>query len=475
MCSVIGIYSKNLGDVSQKAQELLSVLKHRGPDGFGVKSKNFELKSKNYSDLKKIPKTNFILGHGLLSTTGYSFQPITKGNVSISHNGQIYNFEDFLQKKSENPASDSEVIADFFSKELSKKSITTAVENFVKKASGEYSIGFIYKNKIFAFRDILGLKPLWFGENDSVVAFASEPAALMKIDIQFPQPLLPGYLLEISSKGASTKKILGIEFLKKNISKKHSFDSFKDGFEKTIFEQTKGLKKAAVLFSGGVDSSLIAKAVSKNVKETILFVAGVKESPDVKVAKKTAKEMNLPLEIIYLDEKNISSLAFKCMKYLSFFDEMQIGIAVPELACAEKIKEKGIRVVFSGQGSDEIFAGYSSYIKALDKGGFSEVEKELWFSLSRMWSRNFHRDDIICSRESLELRVPFVGLGFLKEAMAYPAEKKILSKNDLIRKHPIRELAEFYDVPKSVVLRLKKAMQYGSGSQKIVSKLFKGN
>ena len=110
MCSIIGLYSKQNSDVSELALKMLSALQHRGSEAFGFKTLNTEKKSKDLKNLK-IPKTNVLLGHSLLSITSYSEQPITHDAVSISHNGQIFNYKDFANSKN-----DSTVIADFFSK-----------------------------------------------------------------------------------------------------------------------------------------------------------------------------------------------------------------------------------------------------------------------------------------------------------------------------------------------------------------------
>ncbi|HLC92214.1 MAG TPA: asparagine synthetase B [archaeon] len=472
MCSVIGLYSKRGEDVSQEAYKFIAALQHRGPQAFGVKTPDAEKKSKTVKGLLPLPKSPVVLGHCLLSTTGFGVQPLSDGAVSIAHNGQIYNYQE-LNNSGRELVSDSESIAVFLASELRKKSFEEALRGFYEKAEGEYAVGALHNGSLYAFRDLLGIKPLWFGENDSFFAFASEPAALMKIDIQFPRPLLPGHLLEISKKGISVKEIYSLEDFKKSVKKKHSISALEKEFERTMDLQCAGQKRAAVLFSGGVDSSLIAKAVSGRVKETVLFVAGVKGSEDLKSAHEAAKALGLPLEQIILSEKEVQSLAMRSMKILSFYDEMQVGLAVPVLACAERIAEQGFNVVFSGQGSDEIFCGYTNYANILKDSGYPAVEDEIWFSLSRMWSRNFYRDDIILASQSLELRVPFMARSFLQEAMVIPASEKILSATDSLRKRPVRALAKNLGLPDSIVSRPKKAMQYGSGVQKIVTKLLK--
>lgn len=476
MCSVIGVYSKKGRDVSHEAHKLISCLAHRGPHAFGVKTPGGEKKSKGVKGLLPLPKSPVILGHCLLSTTGYGIQPLTSKGVSIAHNGQIYNYAE-LNPSGEKLVSDSDAIARFLGNEIEKNSsvgFEGAVRAFFERAEGEYSVGALRGANLYAFRDVLGIKPLWFGENDSIAAFASEPSALMKLGIQFPQPLMPGHLLEISQAGVSSRKIFSLDNFRETIPSAHSPEALKKEFERAMDLQCAGIKKAAVLFSGGVDSSLIAKAVSERVPKTTLFVAGAKGSGDMVSAEHAAKALGLPLEKIPLSGKNVQGLAFHSMKILSFFDEMQAGLALPILACAEAIRQNGFSVVFSGQGSDELFAGYSSYANSLKENGYAAVEEEIWAALSRMWSRNFYRDDAIIASQSLELRVPFMALGFIREAMAFPAQEKIFSPSDNVRKHPLRNLARASGIPEFICAKPKKALQYGSGSQRMVSKLLRG-
>ncbi|GEM_PF-985431 len=483
MCSVIGVFSKSGKDVSGEAYELLCALRRRGPEAFGVRGLRSEKKAAMPQGLMPLPQSPVCLAHCLLSTTGHGVQPFTEGNVSIAHNGQIYNYLEMNSKlpgkknRAQVPmSSDSEVIARFFANALGgkkKKDFAAAAKKFVRSARGEYAIGALYRGELYALRDFTGQKPLWFGENSEMLAFASEPGALRKLGIEFPASLEPGHLLRAGKKGFVTSTIFDFANFKKTVPRKHSIASLKSEFDSAIEMQTRGLKKAAVLFSGGVDSSLIAKAVSQKVAQTKLFVAGLEGSHDVIAAQKAAKELGLELETILLREEDVQRLCLKAMGIMGFFDEMQVGIAVPELACAEAICARGFKVVFSGQGSDEIFCGYSSYVRALESGGYKEVEKELWSGLARMWSRNFYRDDIILATEALELRLPFMHENFLRQAMAIPAREKILSVKDGLRKHPVREIARLCGVPDSICQQPKKAMQYGSGAQKIVSKMMK--
>ncbi len=472
MCSIFGVFSKTGSDVSSQVLSLLESQKNRGSDGFGFVCPGCERKSVSLNDLLPLPKSSVFLGHTLLSTTGFGLQPFTKGFFSIVHNGQIYNYDSLVDSKGF--SSDSESIAYYFSN-CSPEKLVFFVKNFMQSAVGEYAVGLFSGEKLFAFRDFLGFKPLWFGENESFFAFASQPSALMKLDIFFPKPLLPGHLLEYSKQGLKVSKVFDLtDFRKSIVVKPFDFESFSSSFDRVVSLQTRGLKKAAVLFSGGVDSSLIAKSVSEKVPETVLFVSGLENSADVLAAEKTALLLGLPLVKVILSQRDVERLALKAIKILSFYDEMQVALAVPLLACVEKIKEMGFKVVFSGQGSDELFCGYSYYSDCLSEKGYAGVEDAVWFAVSRMWHRNLYRDEIIVASNGLELRTPFLLSPFLEEALSVPVEEKIKGVDDSLRKHPVRLLAKHYSLPSKVVLMKKKSLQYGSGCQKIVSKLFSG-
>jgi asparagine synthase (glutamine-hydrolysing) len=213
-------------------------------------------------------------------------------------------------------------------------------------------------------------------------------------------------------------------------------------------------------------------SVAEKIKDTVCFTAGMEGSEDIKFSEKVAAEAGLKLIVRVIEQDEVPSYALKTMKSLNFFDTMQLGIGIPEFVAAEEASRHNIKVVFSGQGSDEIFAGYSHYKAMLSNQTHKEIEGEIWASLENMWSRNLMRDDAVTAAHSLEMRLPFLGLDFLREAMAIPASMKILSKDDQLRKHPVRNLAKKFNVPEMAIQRPKKAMQYGSGIAREIEKLF---
>ncbi|MCR4369395.1 MAG: hypothetical protein NUV67_05825, partial [archaeon] len=213
MCLVAGCVSKKGKSVAPQIRAMLLASSHRGPEAFGVKTPHAEAKSKTLDSLA-IPDSPIMLAHSLLSVTGNCIQPITVGNASVSHNGQIYNYNEFEGAGSFE--SDSAAIASFFAN-AEPKDFPALLKKFAKKANGEYSAGLLFGESLFAFRDFLGLKPLWVGENSEVVAFASEPRALIRAGMEFPVPIKPGEFVELSARGFSSETFFSLEDFRASI------------------------------------------------------------------------------------------------------------------------------------------------------------------------------------------------------------------------------------------------------------------
>ncbi len=258
---------------------------------------------------------------------------------------------------------------------------------------------------------------------------------------------------------------------RQSVHGKSSFNELKGAFGHSIELNTKSTDKAAVLFSGGVDSALIAKAVSQKVEKSVLYSVGLEEAKDIKAATEVAKQLNSPLVKRIVEKGEIEKYIEETKEVIKNNDCFQLQIAVPEFIVAEKIKADGLRTVFSGQGSDELFCGYNFFKAVLRKGGYKGVQEKIWQKLENLWEHDLYREQAIAKHFGLEFKTPFLDELFVRKAVSYPAEEKILSPEDDLRKHPIRKLAKELWLPEKVCLRPKKALQYGSGLGKEISRL----
>jgi len=249
-------------------------------------------------------------------------------------------------------------------------------------------------------------------------------------------------------------------------------------FDSAIAKSTKNIEKAAVLFSAGLDSSLIAKAVSERIPKTELFAVGTKNSKDLAFAEDVAKEMGIKLNIRIISEAEIPAYLEKTKKALGSElskELLQLQIGVPQYIALEFVKKRGFRTVFSGQGGDELFCGYAAFKRILEENGYPAVEREIQHLFDIMPPRNLAREQALAKHFSLEQRTPLLNEAFIQEALKIPAQEKIVSPDDALRKHPLRALARELGVPEKACARPKKAIQYGSGVAETLRKLVRSS
>jgi len=231
MCAIVGVKGEN---ISRELYEMLTTLKHRGPDGSGV----FIDGKLSYGDLNhpdshvilnnrlRVPETSFGLGHNLLSIVGSEgLQPLKQDNMVLTCNGEIYNYRE-LKKDTEHDFqsdSDCEVIMALL-KKFYNRSLFPSLVKTLKYLDGDYAFA-VYDGKDLAVvRDPVGVKPVYFGEdkNKNMEAFASERKALWKIGIKEVKTLPPGHMLY-------NWKVIELENGLKSILSKKSKDGLKSG------------------------------------------------------------------------------------------------------------------------------------------------------------------------------------------------------------------------------------------------------
>ncbi len=262
-----------------------------------------------------------------------------------------------------------------------------------------------------------------------------------------------------------------LQELKLNTPEKNSIEALNKAYQLSLEESCRGIKKAAVLFSGGIDSFFVAKTLTEKIPDIKLFCAGTQNSSALKNAQNAAKMLEKELIQIVIDEKSLPVLEKKVFQILKTKMPMQLSIGLTEFAALQEIKKHSLINVFCGQGSDEMFCGYQEFETILKQKGFDAVQEECWNKIFNMFERNLKRDFAIADNFSLKLIAPFLHPDFIKQAMAFPAEEKILSPEDELRKHPIRKLAKLYNVPEDIVNKRKKAMQYDSGVANALKKI----
>lgn len=486
MCAIAGIKGEN---ISQKLYKILTALEHRGPDGSGV-FVDGKLSCGNLDNIE-VPEGNFGLGHNLLSIVGCEgLQPLVQDNFVLICNGEIYNYQELKKdlnaefKAEFKTDSDCEVIIALV-KKFYDGSLSHAVIEALKHLEGDYSFA-VYDGKDLAVvRDQVGVKPLYFGESNDkkISAFASERKALWEIGIEWVETLPPGFMLynwkmvELDNVGLDKnlfKNDEGVNTLKRDTStgiikndKNQLKKDLKENLINSMEKRLRGLSEVGIMFSAGVDSTLLAHLSREMGVETLLYSVGHKESPDAKCARNTAQIMDIPFRIRDIELEDVKTYLPLVLEAIEEFNVMKLGVGMPAYLAAEMAHEDGIRVMLSGQGADELFGGYHRYLELYRRKGEGSQE-DLKNDVINLYKVNLQRDDAVTMANSVELRVPYLDLEFINMAMNIPMKYKINNEYDPLRKCILREIALDLGVLREIALRPKKAAQYGSGIHKML-------
>jgi len=222
-----------------------------------------------------------------------------------------------------------------------------------------------------------------------------------------------------------------------------------------------------VLLSGGLDSSLVASIVAREMKlkgKTVSsFSVGLSgESPDLVKAKKVAEFIGTDHhEIVFTPDQGIELLKELIYK-LESYDVTTIRASTPMYIMSKYIRKQGVKVVLSGEGADEIFGGYLYFKNAPSK---EEFHHECVRRIKRLNSADVLRADRSTMGAGIEARVPFLDLDFLKAAMKLNPAYKVMD-GGRIEKYILRQA--FADpnnpyLPDEVLWRQKEQFSDGVG------------
>jgi asparagine synthase (glutamine-hydrolysing) len=243
-------------------------------------------------------------------------------------------------------------------------------------------------------------------------------------------------------------------------------------------------KKTAVVFSGGVDSSLLAVLAARHCSVTA-YTVGVEEAPDLPFAAQLKSHFHH--EIIKLSDDDIDKELGKIVPIIKKTEgevsPVRVGAEFPSYFAAKAAAEDGFKVVLSGQGPDEMFGGYARYMPVLHEKGYGALEKLLKSDTYDLKDRIINIDKAVCKFHGLELRNPFLSDDFVEYGLSLDVRERMWSgkkKPDypyevykdlhVIRKFCEKKAAEEI-LPKEIVWRPKKAAQYGSGIHKVLERL----
>ena len=484
MCGIGGILSKKDENVVPLVGSMLSCMINRGPDGAGIAADERSIQSDSFSNLRyqKLSGSS-ALGHVRLAIVGGTCgqQPFRScnGRFTVEHNGEIYNYKTIrkrlIKKHKFSTQTDSEVIVhlieDYF---LKKNNLLYAIKRTVAELDGVYA--FVVKEeesgRLALVRDKMGVRQIYYGENDRFIAFASERKALWKIGIKEPtKRVLPCYAVIISPDGTLQEFKIDNPLIQSTKKVYKTMASAVSVYEKALLasmkKRTQDFDKVGIIFSGGIDSVIIAWLAKKMVPEVICYTGGIRGSNDILYARQIAKKLNLKLRVNELTQDEVEQMIPEVINTIEDTNAGQIEVAIPVYAAVKLAHEDGINVMFSGQAADELFGGYPWYARVVEKEGYQKLRDHMTQDLLLLYKETLEREDKITMAHSIEMREPFLDIEVIRCSMGMDLKLNIKGATDIMGKHIHRKLAQKLGIPKNIAYRIKEAAQHGSGMHDI--------
>jgi asparagine synthase (glutamine-hydrolysing) len=476
MCSIIGFVDKRPRNVAE-ALSMLTQTRHRGPDAVGLYIDGRIEQGKGLSQISRLPRAGMIcLGHARLEIVGgpSGLQPLSScdGKLSLIHNGEIYNYRELRQllaRHRVSTESDSEVLVHLI-EEFYQGDLAAAVKQAMPLLDGMYAFAVTDGNCVVLARDPVGKKPVYYVEGFPFY-FASEPKALRGAAREIER-LQPGHIL-VADRNRITVQV-GYEIEESPIRLTHMEAAIREYgtvFDRALDKRVVGLGRAAVLLSGGVDSTLVARAIANRGIEVTGYCAGVRDSLDVQNAMQSAEQMNIPLRITYLNEKIVEEILPAVIEAIELNGMVQVEAAVPMFLAARMASEDGHKVLFTGQGADELFGGYAWYCNVVAEHGHLTLHKRMWEDINKLYLDTLEREDRMTMAHSIELRAPFLDRDLIRKAMQISPRLKVKGPDDAMRKWVHREFALLQGVPAFIAKGEKVRAQDGSAIPAIIQSL----
>lgn len=474
MCGIIGEYRFDSKQIDKKEfDKKLESIKHRGPDGNGVWSNN-----------------SCMLGHVRLSIIDLSdtgAQPMVSDQKNVlSFNGEIYNFQTLKEELDKSiifkGSSDTEVLLNL----LEQRDL-----NVLNRLRGMFAFAYwdASTDELLLVRDQIGIKPLYYHVNEDRIVFSSEIKAILSdkdyqvgvdeealkehILLGFSledrtifkgiRRLKPGHLLKVTKKGIVEEEYFSMaDFVSSSENNRQTID---DCLKDSVKIHSISDVKLGMMLSGGVDSNLLLNHLNETNSlddDFIAYNAGVENKDEIReneeslfserfIAKMMSNKMGI--DLVNIDIKPDSFISIE--KFVEINEEPVCnpsGFLINEICQRARLSSN--KVLFSGHGGDELFAGYRRHVAAKIISDFRGIRWifKLIPPLSNLPSEFFRLFDAIKNKNRQFFTLSSIGLqGLTKDS---------IFKEDFITSQDVEKIANRFEQPaKNIKLSiLKKTM-----------------
>lgn len=456
MCGIFAFLGNSIS--FDKLIENGNKIRARGPDSTTYLTKKYIKKfNKIFYDL-------FFMFHRLAinGLDSISNQPFIINECIMICNGEIYNYSELIAKYNLEDEyktnSDCEIIIHLYHK--------IGIEETLKELNGHFAFILYCKNtnNIVIARDPIGIRSLYWYKNNDKLMVASELKSMVDlIDPKLIEQFPPGSYYSYLDNNIKQYYRLPINFNSIELEQEDEIiENIRKLFIQAVKRQMLSSRKIACLVSGGLDSTTVCAIVAKEYKPYYLdtYSIGMKGSVDLYWAKKAAQYMKTNHTTIELTEEEFLDAIKETIYQIESFDTTTVRASVGNYLVSKYIKQNSENtVLFCGDVSDELFAGYRGFTDA-------DTMNSLFNENIKMMN-NIHYFDVLRAEKSiagagLEARVPFSDKDFMEYVMKiHPFYKKFDRKR--MEKYLFRKAFEDY-LPEKLIWRRKEAFSDGVSS-----------
>ncbi len=382
------------------------------------------------------------------------------GRWLLCYNGELYNYRELRAELTSlgcrwRSESDTEVLAEAFGQ---------WGEQAVRRLRGEFAFAVADRTagRVYLARDRLGVKPLYWSARDGCLHVASEIKALVPVGAPIAE-------VPAGAHGWAGRDGQALACYSDLLAPRTEDDGpppladpaqaavlVREAVADSIAVRAQTDLPVGVILSGGLDSSLTLLHVRAAHPDCVAFTIGAPGSQDIACARRLTGELGVRHEVIELHPHKIRLADIKNALAISELTEYgDIINAVVSVPLFRRVAELGIKVVLTGDGSDELFGGYPMYGQI----GIQEQQRLFLHKLANLGRTELQRVDRTAMAHSVEVRVPFLDPAVVEVARRLPMSLKVAEGTE---KWILRQ-AFAGDLPDYVRLRPKNPMSHSSG------------
>ena len=435
MCGIVGVFGQGGGHRDRDIALMLAAVRSRG-----------EIDEVQITDRWSVATRRL-----RIVDPDRAIQPMAgeDGESFIIFNGEIFNYKALRLRLEARHT---------FVTESDTETILHAYEEFgercVELLDGQFAfvIHDLRNGAVFGARDPFGVVPLYFVSDGETLHVASTIGALTFLDRPI-RAVPPGHTLDLQG------SVTPYARPEARASDTHELDPsvrLREAVGAAVAKRVDTDLPIAVLYSGGIDSSVVLHEASRRHRDVTAFTIGTPDSEDLEISRRFCTERGIPQVIVPIARKDVTPGTIRrTIRATELAEYLDIINAVVSMPVFQRIHEHGLKVALSGDGGDELFGGYQMYQRVS-----IEDEKKLFrHKLMSLHRTELQRVDRCSMAFEVETRVPFLDPDVVRVALDTPREHKV---RDGVEKWILRE-AYRDELPEYIIGRSKNPLSHSSG------------